>query len=102
MTEPIDEPNDSMTEGQYIEMANHLKNTYDEISAKLFASEMELMDLKKDLMTAYGVIRLIDNLLEHIIEVPHELTVLVEVLRGELSDNIDKYIFGMKGSTSNE
>ena len=99
---PIDEENVPINDGEYLEMVNHLKNTYDEISAKLFASEMELMDLKKDLMTAYGVIRLIDNLLEHIIEVPHELTVLVEVLRGELSDNIDKFIFGMKGSTSNE
>ena len=85
-----------INEGEYLEMVNHLKATYDEMAEKLFRKDMELMDIKKDLMTAYGVIRLLDNLLEHIAEVPHELTILVEVLRGLLSDSIDNYMFNIK------
>ena len=52
MSIPIDEENVPINDGEYLEMVNHLKNTYDEISTKLFASEMQLMDLKKDLMLA--------------------------------------------------
>ena len=90
---PLDEPNVPINDGEYLEMVNHLKATYDEMAEKLFRKDMEIMDLKKDLMTAYGIIRLVDNLLERLGDVPHELTILIEVLRGELSNNIDKYLF---------
>ena len=53
MSEPIDEKDDKMTEQQYIEMSNHLKETYDKISEKLFRSEIKIIDLKKDLMKCH-------------------------------------------------
>ena len=75
--QPIDEPNDTMEE-------------------KLLISEIKIIDLKKELMTSYGLIRVIDNLIDHLCEVPHEVVVLVELLRAQLSDTIDKEIFNIK------
>ena len=94
--QPIDEPNEPMNEGQYLEMANHLKQTYDKMEEKLLRSEIKNMDLKKELMTSYGLIRVIDNLIDHLHEVPHEVVVIVELLRSQLSDTIDKDIFNIK------
>ena len=90
MNIPIDEKDDDMTEQQYLEMANHLKQTYDKMEEKLLRSEIKIMDLKKELMTAYGLVRIIDNILDNLYEVPHEVVVLVECLRGNLSDSMDK------------
>ena len=92
----VDEPNDTMTEGQYLEMANHLKETYDKMEEKLLRSEIKIIDLKKEIMTSYGLTRVIDNLIDHLCEVPHEVVVLVELLRAQLSDTIDKEIFNIK------
>ena len=96
MSEPIDEKDDNITEGQYIEMANHLKETYDKISEKLFKSEIKIMELKKEIITAYGLVRIIDNILEHLYDVPHEVVVLVECLRSHLSEVMDKELFNIK------
>ena len=85
MTEPENE-------GEYIDMANQLKETYDLISAKLFKTDMLLLDLKKDLCTAYGVIRLLDSLSDQL-DLPHEFTTILECLRGTLSDSMDTHIF---------
>ena len=96
MNIPIDEKDDNITEGQYIEMANHLKETYDKISEKLFKSEIKIMELKKEIITAYGLIRVIDNILVHLYDVPHEVVVLVECLRSHLSEVMDKELFNIK------
>ena len=96
MNIPIDEKDDDMTEQQYLEMANHLKQTYDKMEEKLLRSEIKIIDLKKELMTAYGLVRIIDNILDNLYEVPHEVVVLIECLRGNLSDSMDKNIFNVK------
>ena len=96
MSEPIDEKDDKMTEQQYIEMSNHLKETYDKISEKLFRSEIKIIDLKKDLITVYGLVRIIDNILDNLYEVPHEVVVLIECLRSHISDIMDKELFNIK------
>ena len=96
MNIPIDEKDDDMTEQQYLEMANHLKQTYDKMEEKLLRSEIKIIDLKKDLITVYGLVRIIDNILDNLYEVPHEVVVLVECLRGNLSDSMDKNIFNVK------
>ena len=96
MSIPIDEPNEPMNDGQYLEMANHLKETYDKMEEKLLRSEIKIIDLKKEIISAYGLIRVIDNLMEHLHEVPHEIVVIVELLRSQLSDTVDKEIFNIK------
>tara|TARA_R110000803_G_scaffold59583_1_gene118328 strand:+ start:807 stop:1121 length:315 start_codon:yes stop_codon:yes gene_type:complete len=96
MSIPIDEPNEPMNDGQYLEMANHLKETYDKMEEKLLIREIKIIDLKKEIISAYGLIRVIDNLMEHLHEVPHEIVVIVELLRSQLSDTVDKEIFNIK------
>ena len=81
---PIDEPSN---EGQYLEMAAHLKETYD-------LNELQLLDLKKDLCTAYGVVRLLDSLSDQM-NLPHQFLTLIECLRGTLSDSMDTHIFDL-------
>lgn len=85
-----------INEQEYIEMSNHFKKLYDNLSEKNFEKDIKIMEIKKELITVYGFIRVIDNILERIYEVPHEIVVLVECLRGHLSDTIDKEIFKIK------
>ena len=47
-----------MMEGDYLELVNQLKIKYDEVEAKLTSIENRDKKMRKDLMTAYGVVRL--------------------------------------------
>jgi len=83
-----------MLEQEYLEMVNQLKDKYDEITDKLDRIELQELDMKKDLITAYGVVRMLDNLISNS-HVPYdnEVVVIVEVLRGLMSNCMDRHIF---------
>ena len=82
-----------MMEQDYLDMVNQLKEKYDEITSKLDKVELMEIDIKKDLMTAYGVVRLLDHLIStSLVGYDNEIIVIVEVLRGLLSDCMDKHI----------
>jgi len=85
-----------MLEGEYLEMADQLKKKYDEITDKMEKIELLAIDLKKDFMTAYGVVRLLDHLISSS-PVPYdtEIVNLVECLRGLLSDCVEKHILSI-------
>ena len=81
-------------EGEYLELCNDLKNKYDEITDKLDRIELQELDMKKDLITAYGVVRMLDNLISNShIGYDNEVVVIVEVLRGLMSNSMDRHIF---------
>lgn len=82
-----------MNEGEYLEMVNQLKEKYDEIEEKMATVARLETVIKKDLITAYGVVRLVDHLLDtNPIGYDNEMVVLIEMLRGVLSDSVDKHI----------
>tara|TARA_R110000751_G_scaffold72491_2_gene147016 strand:- start:1074 stop:1343 length:270 start_codon:yes stop_codon:yes gene_type:complete len=82
-----------MLEGEYLEMVAQLKEKYDEITSKLDRIELLEIELKKDFTTAYGVVRLLDHLISNsLVGYDNEIIVIVEVLRGLLSDCMDKHI----------
>jgi hypothetical protein len=82
-----------MLEGEYLELVAQLKEKYDMITSKLDKVELMEIDIKKDLMTAYGVVRLLDHLIStSLVGYDNEIIVIVEVLRGLLSDCMDKHI----------
>ena len=84
-------------EGEYLELCNDLKNKYDEITDKLDRIELQELDMKKDLITAYGVVRMLDNLISNShIGYDNEVVVIVEVLRGLMSNSMDRHIFGIE------
>ena len=75
-------------------MVNQLKDKYDEITDKLDRIELQELDMKKDLITAYGVVRMLDNLISNShIGYDNEVVTIVEVLRGLLSNCMDRHIF---------
>jgi len=83
---------DEVDENEYLEMSNHFKKVYDEMEIKILNHETTIKELKKEIITSYGFIRVIDNLLENLYDVPNEIIVLIECLRGHLSNIIDKEI----------
>tara|TARA_R110000796_G_scaffold20528_4_gene61045 strand:+ start:909 stop:1163 length:255 start_codon:yes stop_codon:yes gene_type:complete len=82
-----------MMEQDYLDLVNQLKLKYDEIEAKMNSIERLEKIIKKDLITAYGVSRLLDHLIDtNPVGYDNEIVVLVEMLRGVLSDSVDKHI----------
>lgn len=82
-----------MLEGEYLDLVKQLKDKYDEIEAKLESIERRDEELRKDFISAYGIARLLDHLIDiNPIGYDNEIVVLVECLRGFLSDSIDKNV----------
>jgi len=82
-----------MMEQDYLDMVGQLKLKYDEIEAKMSSIERLEKIMKKDLITAFGVVRLLDHLMDtSVVPYDNEIVVLVEMLRGVLSDCVDKHI----------
>ena len=82
-----------MNEGEYLDMVNQLKEKYDEVESKMETILNMEKIIKKDLIVAYGVARLLDHLMDSsVIPYDNEIIVLIEMLRGILSDSIDKHI----------
>lgn len=86
-------------EGEYIDMAAHLKTLYEEMELKNEKLKLEKVELQKVLLGSYGMVRVIDNLLNNIYDVPTDLVVLIETLRSSLSDELDNHIFNIKKIT---
>ncbi len=78
-----------MLEQEYLEMANQLKEKFDENETRYKMLIMENRDLKKMIYTAYGNIRMIDWLLHFEEEIGTELKITIENTRGLLSDFLD-------------
>ena len=82
-----------MNEGDYLDMVNQLKVKYDEVESKMDSILRMEKIIKKDLIVAYGVARLLDHLMDtSVVPYDNEIIVLIEMLRGVLSDSIDKHI----------
>tara|TARA_R110000772_G_scaffold44831_1_gene103036 strand:- start:295 stop:552 length:258 start_codon:yes stop_codon:yes gene_type:complete len=82
-------------EQMYLDMVNQLKLKYEEITSKLESIERRDKELRKDFMTAYGTVRLLDHLISSSpVGFDDEVVIMVEVLRGFLSDCADNHILG--------
>lgn len=82
-----------MNEGQYLELVNQLQLKYNEVEAKMDSILRMEKIIKKDIIVAYGVARLLDHLMDtSVVPYDNEIIVLIEMLRGILSDSIDKHI----------
>ena len=82
-----------MLEGEYLELSNQLKEKFDEVEQKLESIEKREEELKKDFITAYGIVRLLDHLIDiNPIGYDTEIVVIVETLRSFLSVGVDKHL----------
>jgi hypothetical protein len=86
-----------MMEGEYLDMVAQLKEKYDMITSKLDKIELMELDMKKDMISTYGVVRMLDHLIStsHI-GYDNEVMTIVEVLRGMLSDMMDRHVLSIE------
>jgi len=84
-------------EQEYLEMVAQLKEKYDMITSKLDKIELMELDMKKDMISTYGVVRMLDHLIStsHI-GYDNEVMTIVEVLRGMLSDMMDRHVLSIE------
>ena len=82
-----------MLEGEYLDLVAQLQVKYNDIESKMDSILRMEKIIKKDLIVAYGVARLLDHLIDtNPVGYDNEIVVLVEMLRGVLSDSVDKHI----------
>jgi len=91
-TEKKNEEKKVESEQMYLEMCDQLKKKYDEVEYIKAKLTMQNTDLKKEILTAYGLSRILDNLINNCFDVDMEVVCLSESLRGHLSNVIDDII----------
>ena len=83
---PNNEMNNEMNDGMYLDAMNQLKEINDK------REKEELMELRKELISAYGIVRLIDMMYQDAGEPINEISILIETLREYLSQFVEAKI----------
>jgi len=78
-----------MTDGEMLEMSNHLKELYDKKEKELEKIKEENLDLKKVIMSCYGSIRLLDQQWNNILLDRDTNSYIIEALRSYLSNVVE-------------
>ena len=55
---------ESKTENDYLELAEHSKNMYDKQNLIILKQKEEILELKKDICNAYAFFKQLDNLVD--------------------------------------
>tara|TARA_R100001440_G_scaffold47100_1_gene66895 strand:- start:752 stop:994 length:243 start_codon:yes stop_codon:yes gene_type:complete len=77
-----------MLEQEYLELVNQLKEQFDEKENEVKSIKEENENLKKIFISAYGFIRIIDNMATDT-DIDFEVKSMIDVLRGYLSNEYD-------------
>ena len=87
----------TMSEGMYLDAMNQLKELNEKREEENRKNKEELIQLKKELITCYGIVRLLDNLKEnHPLDEPAvEVKICIETLRDYLSQFVEENILGV-------
>lgn len=79
----------NMTEGEYLELANQLKESFDEKDKQVDLLLKENEELKKNFISIYGMLRVIDYYSQGNIDDQVVIT-LIETARGYASSVLDE------------
>lgn len=79
-----------MLEGEYLELCDQLKEKYEKHQIEMNLMKIKNKQLIKELITSYGMIRLIDNLTEETM-IEMQIKIMIESLRSHLSNIFDNY-----------
>ena len=82
------EDKDEMKEGMYLDAMDQLQKKFNENEEIIEKLKQKNSSLLKDIISAYGVIRLIDNYIDPD-EISYEVKTLIDCLRGHLSDIVE-------------
>ena len=83
------EDKDEMKEGLYLEAMDQLQKKFNENEEVIRKLKDKNSALLKEIISAYGVVRLIDNYIEPD-EISYEVKTLIDCLRGHLSDLVEQ------------
>ena len=75
-----------MNEGELLEMANTLKTKFEDLENKEKLIEIQMLEFTKSLCGIYGLIRLLDNMIDDRIDI-------VDLLINELRSDISNLLF---------
>ncbi len=89
---PNNEMNNEMSDGMYLDAMNQLKEMNDKREKETIKQREELMELRKELISAYGIVRLIDMMYQDAGEPINEISILIETLREYLSQFVEAKI----------
>tara|TARA_R110001632_G_scaffold92849_3_gene198114 strand:+ start:1249 stop:1515 length:267 start_codon:yes stop_codon:yes gene_type:complete len=87
-----------MNEGLYLEAMNQLKEMNDIREKENKRHKTELIALKKELISAYGIVRVLDNIYENSFasdEPAIEVKIIIETLREYLSQFVEENILNI-------
>ena len=84
------------TDGQMLEMSNHLKELYDTKEKEVEKLKEENLDLKKVIMSCYGSIRLLDQQWNNILLDRDTNSHIIEALRSYLSNVVEYEILDIE------
>lgn len=85
-------PNEEMNDGMYLDAMNQLKEINDKREKETIKQREELLELRKELISAYGIVRLIDMMYQDAGEPINEISILIETLREYLSQFVEAKI----------
>ena len=90
----IDNNDDNMrtTENDYLELARDAQNRFTELDRKLKSRDEEIKEIKKELISCYGYVRILDNLYQNQDEQEPNIALMIEVLREFLSQFTEENI----------
>ena len=80
-----------MIEQEYLELSNQLQVSFNEKEKEVEEIRQKNDDLKKELLTAYGMIRVIDYYVSAT-DIDEQIKASIDLLRGFLSDKYDELI----------
>ena len=85
----------TMSEGMYLDAMNQLKDMNEVREKELKKVKTELKEFKKELISTYGVVRLLDMIYSDQAEEPiAEVSILIETLREFLGQFVEENIIG--------
>lgn len=81
-----------MNEQMYLDLVNQLKDKFDNNEYLMKRIQKQNMELKKEIVTAFGCMRILDNLIHNSYGVDGDIVSLSESLRGHLSTFVEDII----------
>lgn len=81
-----------MLEGEYLELVDDLKKRFEKKEEEMNGMKERISYLEKDLLTAFGMIRMIDYFCS-LSDTDEELKVLISSLRTYLSECFDNVLY---------
>ena len=81
-----------MTDQMYLELVEQLNDKFKDFEYLKNKLLMQNQEMKKDIITAYSLIRVLDNLINQSYEIDADIICFSEITRSQLSQVVNNYI----------